>query len=118
MATMAARLDKELMAEQATLRSQAEVGRFFTGLRLVPRDRAGARVASRLGRGGQPGGHHVRRGPRPSDTPPSVHRAVDRQWDRPGNAGENSRRTVDCLWTAKESSNSGRRGLVPLVSGQ
>jgi trans-aconitate methyltransferase len=35
MATMAARLN-QLMAEQVTLRSQAEVGRFFTGLRLVP----------------------------------------------------------------------------------
>ncbi|HEX9355311.1 MAG TPA: SAM-dependent methyltransferase, partial [Streptosporangiaceae bacterium] len=35
MARMAARLN-ELMAEQVTLRSQAEVERFFRGLRLVP----------------------------------------------------------------------------------
>jgi trans-aconitate methyltransferase len=35
MATMAARLN-ELMAEQVTLRSQVEVERFFTGLRLLP----------------------------------------------------------------------------------
>jgi len=38
--------------------------------------------------------------------------------DSPGNAGENNRRTVDCLWTAKESSNSGQPALVRLVSGQ
>ncbi len=35
MATMAARLN-QLLAEQVTLRSQAEVERFFRGLRLVP----------------------------------------------------------------------------------
>jgi hypothetical protein len=35
MARMAARLN-QLMAEQVTLRSQAEVERFFRGLRLVP----------------------------------------------------------------------------------
>ena len=35
MAAMAARLN-QLMAEQVTLRSQAEVERFFRGLRLVP----------------------------------------------------------------------------------
>ncbi len=37
--------------------------------------------------------------------------------DSPGNAGENNRRTVDCLWTAEESSNRWPRALVCLVTG-